>query len=131
MTHLLARARRRRVHQDGTTLIEVLIAIALISVVVIALVNGLLTSTQADNSSNDQTLETAPVHSPTPPSKGGGGTSNNNNNSVDAGQQQQQSKDAGNQAVGNCTTAPPNHKCGVAPQCGCGPTGTCDVMATA
>lgn len=45
--------RRRAGGQEGFTLLEVLIAMSLITILVMALINGLLTSAKSDNSSNE------------------------------------------------------------------------------
>lgn len=38
--------------------------------------------------------------------------------------------DAGGEPPGDCVTAAPSHRCGVAPQCGCSSSETCDVVDT-
>lgn len=49
--------------QDGFSLLEVLIAMALISILVVALINGLLTSTQTDNATNENQHMNAALNS--------------------------------------------------------------------
>src|SRR5262249_33285707 len=57
-----------------------------------------------------------------------GGTAEGGSHEQESGTTQDSGGGTRDSGPGGCTTTPPSNKCGLSPQCGCGPNQTCNIV---